>query len=175
MPTVFFELAHALKRRTQPGGQIAQADVAQIIRGQRRKQEQPQVRRGCTMCDDAARCFLEMIRRKPVIFGTDELLKKVPGTPRQSAKPRDLVGGQRIGGVVDRAADPVCDLGRKQPHAQNRQRHPQRGGIEPDDQPRQRAGRKQRRKNLPQRHSAGNYAHRVPVARPLQHVFAGDE
>jgi hypothetical protein len=49
------------------------------------------------MRDDAARRFLKMIGRQPVIFGADELFEEIPRAPRQRAQPRGLAADSRSG------------------------------------------------------------------------------
>ncbi len=116
-----------------------------------------------------------MIRGQPVIFRPNEALEKEPGAAGQVAQHFFLFGGKRLGRVADRAADPVGDLGGKQPRDQERRRYEQRGGIEPEGQQGESDCYKHRREPLLPGHLAGKQAHGIGIGRPLQQVSAGDQ
>ena len=116
-----------------------------------------------------------MVRGQPVVFRTDKLLEKEPGAPRQAAHLLALIRRKWRGRVVGWAAAPIGNLGRKQPREQEWHGNEQRGRIEQDDKEGERHRQKRSRNHLTKSQPTGKHPHRVRIARPMQHVFAGDK
>ena len=85
---VLFQPVERVERVLEPFDQVAQADVAQVVGGQGREQQQALVGRRGAMGNAAVGDLLEVVRREPVVFFADESLEEVPGLAaiRRSAR-----------------------------------------------------------------------------------------
>ena len=110
----------AVEGRTQTGHEVDGADVTQVVRGERREQEQADVRRRRIRRDLAQRRFLVVIRRQPVVIGPDKVLKEQPRAPREAAQGHVLGGRERRSWAPDRLADAQDDFGRQDPAEKQR-------------------------------------------------------
>ena len=89
------EALHAeqrVERRLETLDGVEQADPAEVARGHRREQIEPDVRRRGPVRDDRLRILLEVVGRERVVLGADERLEEAPGPPGGEAEQRCLGG-----------------------------------------------------------------------------------
>ena len=68
--------------------------VAEVVRGQIRKQRKSHVGRRRAMRDHGSAILLIVIRRQPVVLRADECLKEGPGFSGKLSEKKELAGGQ---------------------------------------------------------------------------------
>ena len=83
--------AHGVRRAQQ---ELAGRDVAEIVGGEIRKQREPHVRRRRAVRDHRDRMLLLVVRRQPLVVGTDERLEERPGPARERSQKDDLLGSE---------------------------------------------------------------------------------
>ena len=120
---------HALQRGESQCAaveQLRQAEIAEIVRGQVRKQAQADVGRRRAVRGLRDRLFLIVVRRQPVVVGTHEALEERPSPPRHPAHEFRLRRVERRGLATGRTRKPSFQNGRGEPEQQPWQRKRQR-------------------------------------------------
>ena len=64
------------------------ADIAEVMRGQSREHQHPDVGRRGAVRDDGPGIFLEVVRRQPVVFSSHKSFEEAPGTASHQASER---------------------------------------------------------------------------------------
>ena len=91
---VFFQPVKRVEGVLEPLEQDAQADVTQVVGGQGRDEQEPDVGRRGAVRDPAVRDLLKVVRREPVIVVADKGGEKVPGLACDPAQGAAFVVGQ---------------------------------------------------------------------------------
>ena len=176
---MLLQLAHGIKSGAQPQCQVHQANVAQVVGGQGREQQQSYIGGRGAVRDEPTWILLKMVGGQPVVFRADELFKIEPGAASQAAQLSTLIGGKR-GRLVDYGAtDPIGDLGRGQPDQQQRRGDEQGCRVDQYHQ----AGQRQRQQWRGTHPSPECPYFRFPAKQadgmrgrgPLQQSLAGDD
>src|SRR5689334_14848229 len=95
MTTKLLQLVQTCKRKFETLEQLDQADVAKVVSGESREQQQPDVRWGSAMSDDLW-LFLNIVRWQPMIFVADKGLKEPPRAPGHDASRAHVSGGNLL-------------------------------------------------------------------------------
>ena len=162
--------------RFEPVDDTGGAQVAEIMRRERRQQLQPDIGGGRSMRDELVAVFLVVVRDQPVIRRGEKFLEIAPGQPRNFSKLHALRGVQWFALAWDRPSDRIRDGGRDSPEEdERRHEHQARGLVDPNED---RGGCGNRRcgphaaKDLPARQLDGA----EPLGRdPLEHRTPRDE
>ena len=123
---VALEVRHRLQRIVGALDQLPGSDVAEVISGEIRQQRHPHVGRRCSMRDNPHRMFLVIVRRQPVVFGSDEGLEESPCLARHCMQVCELLGAEFQRTAAARPADPPADRGCRYPQHDDRRCDEQR-------------------------------------------------
>src|SRR5207237_8678967 len=114
MSAKLLQLFHAREGEFDSFEQLNQAHITKVVSGERRQQQQADVRRRRSMRDNE-RVFLKIIRRQPMIFVAYKRLEEAPRPPRNDAT-RAHVFGRKLNRAFDTAtAGPKSNQRRKRP------------------------------------------------------------
>src|SRR2546430_17063771 len=111
-----------MERLRRAFNELSSRNVTEVIRGQVGEQRESHIGRRSPMRDHGNGMFLIVVRRKPMILRTDELLEERPGLSGKLPEKDSLVSRQISFAPSDRLADPPRDRRGSTPEAQDRQR-----------------------------------------------------
>ena len=89
------EAPQRLEGRLEPSERLEAAEPAEVARGGRRQQIEPDIRGRRAMRDDGLRILLEVIRRQVMVGGTHEGLEEAPRAARRGAEGSGVRGRQQ--------------------------------------------------------------------------------
>ena len=90
------QVSHGLKRRLEPFHRVQNPDPSEIVGDRRAEQIEPQIRRRRAVGFGGLGVFLEVVRRKRMIFLIHERLEEAPGPAGDEPQRARLVGGEDL-------------------------------------------------------------------------------
>src|ERR1700694_3345776 len=123
-----FERLHRPQRIAGPVDKLAGSDVTEVARRHVGEKRQAHVGGGSTMSDSRYRVLLKVVRRQPMIFGTDKGLEERPRPACGLSQKEYLVTGQPGTAADQGPAYPPGDGRRGGPQQQYGKRNEARSG-----------------------------------------------
>jgi hypothetical protein len=115
MTAIGFQPLDRCKCIADTGRQIGTPDETEIMRGFRRDEKQSDIGRRGAVGNFAFRRFLEIVRRQPVVFRSNESFEEQPRAPRDVFEKHPIAAIQGFLAECPRLAEPYGKLRRQHP------------------------------------------------------------
>ena len=125
VPLVALHGVHRIECVRRALEELAGRDVAEVAGAEVGEQSEPHVRRRGAMREAHGGMFLVIVRRQPVVVGTDEGFEESPRASREHAQEESLLSCEPRDAAAQRAAHPPREAGCEEPKQEDR-----RGGRE---------------------------------------------